>query len=158
MRKRSRQAPQRAGIAVAALALALLAGCFQPALPRPPPLPEDAFERAGPLTMTVRDARVTAGRCMDGYAGFGDECHVVRLHLDNSQSNATVETTLSWSAEDAEGGGADHGDMDGPASVGPRSHANVTVRFTVPVDSPRLVRIVFEGFPGVRAEAAVPPY
>ncbi len=145
---------------MAAVAFTLLAGCSSPANPSRlnglPALP-DVHLPPHPVTLSVRDAHIEAGRCPDGVTDFHEECHVVRLHMDNP-NNVTVETTLAWSAADAQGGGVPFGDLAGPSSVGANSGSDLTVRFTTPGGAPHLTRIVFDGFPTARGEADVPPY
>ncbi|MCA1818680.1 MAG: hypothetical protein ABR562_03755 [Thermoplasmatota archaeon] len=155
-------------LAATACAVLFLAGCAQPRLPdlpshpSMPPFPSsfpDSDMRPSQLdvAMSVRDVHVETGRCFDRATAFKEECHVVRMHLDNSRNNDTLETRFGWSAEDAEGGGASDGDIAGPASVAAHGQANVTVGFTVHEASPHLVRVVFDGY-RVHAEAAVPAY
>jgi hypothetical protein len=140
-------------------AVVALAGCTSstsgPSFPPLPSLDRPEFEETT-FELTVRDARVTAGRCFDGATEFNQECHVLRIHVANPNPRS-VPLGAQWSAEDAEGGGADLGDLDGPASVAAGGQANATVRFTRPEGSPPLVRLVYGGTT-LRAEATVPPY
>ncbi len=148
-------AAMRALLALVLVVFVLLAGCAASG-------PAPKFTMTGlpsyEVDLVIRDVAIEPGRCFDGATVFEQECHVVRLRLDNSANAVTVETQLSWSAADAAGGGVPHGEMKGPSSVAPHGSTDLTIRFTTPQDSPHLIHIVFHGYPGARGEADLPGY
>lgn len=99
------------------------------------------------------------GRCFDGSAAFGEECHWITANVTNAGDQDAPMHHWDWDGVLESGGAVTVSEIDGASKVPSGSTATIRFGFTTDLDAPHVVTLRFTGdISGVTVEGDVPAY